>query len=59
MRDGVTVPTTLQEYCITSKPKPDIHDDFYMDEDYPDDIDDEMDDSYEEDDDDSGNGETW
>lgn len=62
-KDGVIVPTTLQEYCVTSKPKTSNTDeDFYMD-DYALDDDDDMDDEdededYEEDDEDSGNGET-
>lgn len=39
-KDGVVVPTTLQEYCVTSKPKsqecsadPDFYDDDYMEND--------------------------
>lgn len=59
-KDKVTVPTTLQEYCVTSIP---IHDnqvdaDFYEDDDYVDDLDDEEEMCYEEDDDDSGNEES-
>ncbi|VDI06045.1 ubiquitin-conjugating enzyme E2 G1 [Mytilus galloprovincialis] len=59
-RDGVTVPTTLQEYCVSIKPKPHDDVDFYDDDDYvgddDDEDDDEDDDYYAEDDDDSGNG---
>lgn len=63
-RDGVTVPTTLQEYCVSIKPKPHDDVDFYDDDDYvgddDDEDDDEDDDYYAEDDDDSGNGgESW
>ncbi|ESP00544.1 hypothetical protein LOTGIDRAFT_230812 [Lottia gigantea] len=58
-RDGVIVPTTLQEYCVSSKPS--SHDnqvdaDFY-DDDYVDDLDDEEE-MYEDDDEDSGNEES-
>ena len=58
-RDGVTVPTTLQEYCVSVKPKPLDDVDFYDDDDYvadDDDDDDDDDDYYQDDDDDSGNG---
>ncbi|KAJ8303997.1 hypothetical protein KUTeg_017580 [Tegillarca granosa] len=65
-KDGVTVPTTLQEYCVSVKPKQadtNMDVDFYDDDDYQDDIDDEDDDDeddeddiYPDDDDDSGNG---
>ena len=59
-KDGIKVPTTLQEYCIQSKPKStescvDMGDYFY---DYGDDMDDDDDDVYEDDEDDSGNGES-
>ena len=62
------MPTTLAEYCVSSKPKPqtDSYDvgDFYVDDyaddrDYPmDDDDDEDGEIYEDDEEDSGNGET-
>ena len=64
-KDGVKVPLTLQEYCVsvapkTSEPSQDI--DFY-DDDYDDGMDDDEDDDeedfYVEDDDDSGNEESW
>ena len=59
-KDGIKVPTTVEEYCVKTKPKPpetdDILNDFY-DDDYGDDLDDEEDDDMEclEDSDDSGN----
>ncbi|XP_013403676.1 ubiquitin-conjugating enzyme E2 R2 [Lingula anatina] len=59
-KDGVVVPTTLEDYCVSTNPKPSDSSmdaaDFY-DDDYGDDIDDDDDDDnvYEEDDDDSGN----
>jgi ubiquitin-conjugating enzyme E2 R len=61
-RDGVKVPTTLAEYCVSAKPKPSESSvdmaDFY-DDDYMDDEEDEEDDQiYDDDDDDSGNGES-
>jgi len=60
-KDGVKVPLTLAEYCISSKPKPsessmdmtDFYDDDYME----DDDDEEEDEQIYEDDEDSGNGE--
>eukprot|EP00918_Siedleckia_nematoides_P063173 GHVU01137625.1.p1 GENE.GHVU01137625.1~~GHVU01137625.1.p1 ORF type:complete len:237 (-),score=44.13 GHVU01137625.1:1298-2008(-) len=56
-KDGVKVPTTLAEYCVTAKPKPqepaDLTD--FYDDDYVEDDDDEDDDFY-DDDDDSGQG---
>ena len=62
-RDGITVPTTLQEYCVMAKPRPsshsvdmaDFYDDDYMDDD--DDLDDDDDNNpcY-DDEDDSGHG---
>lgn len=63
-RDGVTVPTTLQEYCVMSAPRPsshsvdmaDFYDDDYMDED--DDLDDDDNLCY-DDEDDSGHGDSW
>ncbi|KAK6180463.1 hypothetical protein SNE40_012612 [Patella caerulea] len=58
-RDGVTVPTTLQEYCVSAKPLSQdnqVDADFY-DDDYVDDMDEE-DPMYEDDDDDSGNEES-
>ena len=63
-KDNVTVPTTIEEYCIKHKSKPqepeaDVLTDFY-DDDYPDDgLDDEDDcDEYDDDNEDSGNGES-
>jgi len=63
-KDGVKVPTTLAEYCVSTKPKPsessvdmaDFYDDDYMDDDDEDEDDD--DDQVYDDDDDSGNGES-
>lgn len=58
--DGVKVPTTLAEYCVKTKvPAPDegsdlLYDDYYED----DDMEDEGDSCY-EDQDDSGNEESW
>lgn len=66
-RDGITVPTTLADYCIKTKVHtPSSHSsldmaDFYDDDDYADDVaddDDEDDDCYYDDEDDSGNGES-
>lgn len=61
-KDGVRVPMTLEEYCITAKPKPssnidanDIMTDFYQD-DY---IDDDDDDDSMGDGDDSGQGDDF
>lgn len=60
-KDGVKVPTTLAEYCVTCKPaQQDDMADLYVD-DYMDDLDDEEDEEdeiYETDEDDSGNGES-
>lgn len=62
-KDGVVVPTTIAQYCVTaesaSKPSDSQLDmaDFY-DDDYMDDDDDEHDEHYYDDDDDSGNGES-
>jgi len=59
-RDQVTVPTTLEAYCVTSRPAADtqVDADFYED-DYMDDVDDDEDDMYHEDDEeDSGNEES-
>lgn len=63
-RDGVTVPTSLKEYCIATKPpRPqenvadlDFYDDDYLDDDEDDD-DDENDGIYDNDED-SGNSDT-
>ena len=59
-KDGVTVPTTLSEYCIASKPRPsesitdiDYYDDDYMDDN---DMDDDDDDDCYDDEGDSGHG---
>ena len=63
-KDGVKVPLTLQEYCVSVAPKssePSQDIDFY-DDDYDDGMDDDdeddEDDFYVEDDDDSGNEES-
>lgn len=62
-KDGVKVPLTLQEYCVSVKPKtsePSQDIDFY-DDDYDDGMEDDDDDEdaiYVEDDDDSGNEES-
>jgi len=56
-KDCVTVPTTLEQYCVSTAPAHDPHvdADFY-DDDYVDDMDEDEDDMYHEDDeDDSGN----
>lgn len=61
-KDGVTVPTTIEQYCVDAKPKPlenshldmDFYDDDYMD----DDDEDEEHFCYHDDGDDSGNGES-
>lgn len=59
-RDGVIVPTTLQEYCVSSRPTQDnqVDADFY-DDDYVDDGEDEEMYQDEDDDIDSGNEECW
>ncbi|PVD20260.1 hypothetical protein C0Q70_20757 [Pomacea canaliculata] len=57
-RDGVKVPMTLQEYCVSSRPPQDnqVDADFYDDDDYVDDVEDEE--MYQDEDDmDSGNEE--
>lgn len=63
-RDGIQVPLTLEDYCIKTQVKPNTSDsqvemtDFY-DDDYDEDYDDPSDGSeYEEDENDSGNGES-
>ena len=61
-KDQVVVPTTLEEYCIKHRTKPTEMEtdmtDFY-DDDYGDDIeDDDEDDEFNEDNEDSGNGES-
>lgn len=59
-KDNVVVPTTLEEYCIKHKNKPDIDNDFadyYVDEDYDDDYDVDDEDFCDEENDDSGNSE--
>ena len=67
MKDNVTVPTTLQEYCVTAQPQrshessvamDDFYDDDYMDDEDEDDQSDD-DTAYRDNDDDSGNGESW
>lgn len=59
-KDNVTVPTTLEEYCIQHRAKPKEKEpdmtDFY-DDDYGDDMEDEDDDEIHDDNEDSGNGE--
>ena len=65
-RDGITVPTTLDDYCVMAKPRPsshsvdmaDFYDDDYMDDD--DDLDDDDDDNNPcyDDEDDSGHGDS-
>ena len=59
-KDGVVVPTTIDQYCVSTsaaKPSESAMDmaDFY-DDDYMDDDDCEEDDHYYDDDEDSGNG---
>ena len=64
-RDGVSVPTSLQEYCAATKPpRPqenvadlDFYDDDYLDDD--DDDDENDDDGICDNDEDSGNSDTW
>ena len=65
-RDGITVPTTVAEYCVSNRTSlaskssvdmADFYDDDYMDDDDDDDDDDDI--VYEDDGDDSGNGESW
>ncbi|KAK9722114.1 Ubiquitin-conjugating enzyme [Popillia japonica] len=63
-RDGIQVPLTLEDYCIKTQVKPNTSDsqvemtDFY-DDDYDEEYDDPSDGSdYEEDENDSGNGES-
>lgn len=63
VKDGVTVPTTVNEYCIMAKPRQmatsgnmdDFYDDDYMEDDDDDDYDNC---AYEEDEDDSGHGDS-
>jgi ubiquitin-conjugating enzyme E2 R len=62
-KDGVQVPSTLSDYCITSKPQQQISEDYSNDNDFFDDDyveDDDDDDDYIDDDDDdegdSGHG---
>lgn len=66
-RDGIQVPLTLEDYCIKTQVKPNTSEpqvemtDFY-DDDYDEEYDDPSDadsDYAEEDDNDSGNGESW
>ncbi len=67
-RDGITVPTSLADYCIKTKVQTPSHSsldmaDFYDDDDYADDVpddddDEDDDDCYYDDEDDSGNGES-
>lgn len=64
-KDNVVVPTTIEEYCIKHKNKPQEVEtdmtDFY-DDDYGDEMDDEDiedDEDYKDDNEDSGNGESW
>ena len=64
-KEGIIIPSTIEEYCIKHKPigsqssDTNIDDDWYNDDDYEDDDDDDEDDDYcfdDEDNDDSGNG---
>lgn len=63
MKDGVTVPTTVNEYCVMATPRSvstsgnmdDFYDDDYMEDDDDDDYDNF---AYEEDEDDSGHGDS-
>ena len=60
-KENITVPTTVEEYCIKSRPshsEPEDLTDFY-DDDYADDVDDDDDDDCMEYSGDSGNEETW
>ncbi|XP_022095009.1 ubiquitin-conjugating enzyme E2 R2-like isoform X4 [Acanthaster planci] len=64
-KDGVVVPTTLQDYCIKTKTQTPSHSsqdltDFYEDDDYDGDYDEEEEEEecYYDDEDDSGNGES-
>jgi len=63
-KDGVTVPKTLEEYCIKNQPeRSNIDDDldFYDDDDYLDDCEDDCayeSEDHDSDDNDSGNGES-
>lgn len=59
-KENITVPTTVEEYCIKSRPshsEPEDLTDFY-DDDYADDVDDDDDDDCMEYSGDSGNEET-
>ncbi|KAH3837796.1 ubiquitin-conjugating enzyme E2 R2-like [Dreissena polymorpha] len=59
-KDGVKVPMTLQEYCVSTAPKNEPNDVDFCDYDYGDDCDDDDDEDnmYYDDDDDSGNEES-
>lgn len=64
-KDEVVVPTTLQEYCVTAKPKPqdyntdaDFYDDEYMENDDDEEVDDE-DNVCDDGEGDSGHGDSW
>jgi len=59
-RDGVTVPTSLKDYCVAAKPRPSesaVDLDFY-DDDYLEDDDDDEDDAVYGNDEDSGNSDS-
>ncbi|XP_076334733.1 ubiquitin-conjugating enzyme E2 R1-like isoform X1 [Tachypleus tridentatus] len=60
-KDNVIVPTTIEEYCIRQKPRPQESEadmtDFYVD-DYGDDLDEEEEEEFNDDDEDSGNEES-
>ena len=60
-KDGVQVPTTLAEYCVSTKPKPpESHVDMadFYDDDYMEDDDEDEEDQIYDDDEDSGNEES-
>jgi len=64
-KDGVVVPTTLQEYCVTSKPKsqecgadPDFYDDDYMENDEEEDGEEEEENNCDDGEGDSGHGDS-
>jgi ubiquitin-conjugating enzyme E2 R len=61
-RDGVVVPTTLQDYCVMAAPRPSSHSmdvgDFYDDDYFDDDDMDEDDDDMCYDESDSGHGDS-
>ena len=59
-KDGVKVPLTLQEYCVTTGPKHEPNDIDFCDYDYDDECDEDVEDEmYYTDDEDSGNEDSW